>query len=447
MSNTRAVAVSALLNYAKGKLENDPLLQNVLVVGEISNFSSYRSGHWYFSLKDAAAQIRCVMFASSNRRTGFLPKDGDRVIVRGDISVYTARGDLQFIVSAMKPDGIGDLYLQYEALKKKLSAEGLFDESRKKPVPKWPFSIALVTGRNTAARSDVLTTLKRRWPCAEITEYPVLVQGKESAAQIASALTACDKNDHDVILLVRGGGSIEDLWSFNDEQLARVISRLETPLITGVGHETDFTIADFVADLRAPTPTGAAERCSPDIREVRKHIADLKNALVSETDDRLEKESQRLERIRNRKYFRSPERLAADRIMRLHTISLRLNRQIDVQKLELKRKLEHFEKQLKDSAGNSIHTYQRDIEAYEASLMLQTDRIMKRSAERLGRNAALLDAYSPLKVLMRGYSIAFHDGTAVKEISQVKEGDTLSVRVSDGRIETRVEKTMKEDQA
>ena len=262
------VSVSTLVHYLKSKLESDNLIQKVLVEGEISNFSNYRSGHWYFSLKDENSLIRCVMFSSYNKKVQFAPKDGDKVIIQADVSVYEQRGDIQLLVYAMKSDKIGDLYLQFEKLKAKLYAEGVFDDKYKKPIPLYPMNIALVTGANTAARSDVLTTLNRRWPIAEIHEYSVLVQGNESAGQIINALKQADNNHHDVILLVRGGGSIEDLWSFNDETLARTIFNLKTPIITGIGHEINYTISDYVADLRAPTPTGAAERCAPDQKDV-----------------------------------------------------------------------------------------------------------------------------------------------------------------------------------
>ncbi|MBQ1468483.1 MAG: exodeoxyribonuclease VII large subunit, partial [Solobacterium sp.] len=295
----QVLTVSSLVRYLKNRLEGDSMTQHVLVEGELSNFSNYRSGHWYFTLKDSNAQLRCAMFASSNRKISYVPKDGDKVLVQGDISVFEGRGEMQLIVTNMKPSGIGDLFIQFEALKKKLSEEGLFAEEHKKEIPLYPEHIGLVTGKNTAARSDVLTTLQRRWPVAEVHEYPVLVQGTGSAEQITDALKYMDTLGYDVILLVRGGGSIEDLWSFNSEMLARTIYDLNTPIITGVGHEVDFTIADFVADLRAPTPTGAAERCSPDIREVKDFVQTMKDRLNRETTALLNTSSQRLDINRN----------------------------------------------------------------------------------------------------------------------------------------------------
>ncbi len=444
MSQNRPASVTALLNYLKGKLESDSLLQKVLVIGEISNFSSYRSGHWYFSLKDENAQVRCVMFAGNNRRVNFVPKDGDRVIVQADVSVYTGRGDLQLLITAMKPDGIGDLYLQYEALKKKLEAEGLFDISHKKKIPAYPFRIALVTGRNTAARSDVLTTLDRRWPCAAITEFPVLVQGKESAAQIIAALQKADQMQFDVILLVRGGGSIEDLWSFNDEALARRIYSLATPIITGVGHETDFTIADFVSDLRAPTPTGAAERCSPDITEVRNRLIRYDGALRMNMLDTLGYERERLQKLAENRYLSDPYRLVSDRALRLHALSFRLNGKISLQKAGLQRKLAEHRSFLGQYAGKTIDTYRRQIDLQRASLIKDVADIFRNSHTALGKNAALLDAFSPLKVLGRGYSIAMKDGKVIRSAAGLQEGDRISLRLAEGKADALITKTYEE---
>ena len=439
-----AVPVSSLVKYLKGKLENDSLLQKVLVEGEISNFSSYRSGHWYFSLKDAQAQIRCVMFASSNRRVEFMPRDGDKVLVQADVSVYEARGDIQLIVSAMKPAGIGDLYLQYEQLKKRLEEAGYFDESHKKPIPSYPFSIALVTGRNTAARMDVLTTLARRWPAAEITEYPVLVQGTESAAQIRAALKKADDMDHDVILLVRGGGSIENLWSFNDEELAKVIYNLDTPIITGVGHETDFTIADFVSDLRAPTPTGAAERCSPDIRVVINQLDDSASRLERAMNDTLLAYRQELEGYMNSPVFRNPHRLYSEKAIRLENLTMSLDHGIEAVLRDTRARIEASRNSLSTCAGNTVAQYRAEIQDNRNVLLADMKARLDKSRNGFAKTAALLDAYSPLKVLARGYSVALKDGKAVTSASQTVPGDELNIMLSEGSLAVEVKQVKEE---
>ena len=429
----RAVSVSALVHYVKQKLEGDPLIQRVLVEGEISNFSNYRSGHWYFSLKDGGAQIRCVMFASANSRVKFLPKDGDKVLVQADLNVYEARGEMQLIVTAMQAAGLGELYRQYEELKKKLETEGLFAPEHKKPLPSYPFSIGLITGKNTAARSDVLTTLQRRWPVAAVTEYPVLVQGTESAGQIVRALQKADDSGHDVLLLVRGGGSIEDLWSFNDETLARTIYALKTPLITGVGHETDFTIADFAADLRAPTPTGAAERCAPDIRDVTGRIDQFGVRLSGAVSARMSAERRHIDAIRRYSWFADPQRLVRDPQLRLNDLAVRLDDEIravrQIQDGRLHQLTGSLQKAMRERLRDAENTLHENRQAIQYALSLRR----ARENDRLQKNIHLLDAYSPLKVMARGYSVVLKNGTAVRRADMVQKGDEVELLLGRGK--------------
>ena len=429
----RAVSVSALVHYVKQKLEGDPLIRRVLVEGEISNFSNYRSGHWYFSLKDGGAQIRCVMFASANSRVKFLPKDGDKVLVQADLNVYEARGEMQLIVTAMQAAGLGELYRQYEELKKKLETEGLFAPEHKKPLPPYPFSIGLITGKNTAARSDVLTTLQRRWPVAAVTEYPVLVQGTESACQIVRALQKADVSRHDVLLLVRGGGSIEDLWSFNDETLARTIYALKTPLITGVGHETDFTIADFAADLRAPTPTGAAERCAPDIRDVTGRIDQFGVRLSGAVSARMSAERRHIDAIRRYSWFADPQRLVRDPQLRLNDLAVRLDDEIravrQIQDGRLHQLTGSLQKAMRERLRDTENTLHENRQAIQYALSLRR----AREHDRLQKNIHLLDAYSPLKVMARGYSVVLKNGTAVRRADMVQKGDEVELLLGRGK--------------
>ena len=429
----RAVSVSALVHYVKQKLEGDPLIQRVLVEGEISNFSNYRSGHWYFSLKDGGAQIRCVMFASANSRVKFLPKDGDKVLVQADLNVYEARGEMQLIVTAMQAAGLGELYRQYEELKKKLETEGLFAPEHKKPLPSYPFSIGLITGKNTAARSDVLTTLQRRWPVAAVTEYPVLVQGTESAGQIVRALQKADDSGHDVLLLVRGGGSIEDLWSFNDETLARTIYALKTPLITGVGHETDFTIADFAADLRAPTPTGAAERCAPDIRDVTSRIDQFGVRLSGAVSARMSAERRHIDAIRRYSWFADPQRLVRDPQLRLNDLAVRLDDEIravrQIQDGRLHQLTGSLQKAMRERLRDTENTLHENRQAIQYALSLRR----ARENDSLQKNITLLDAYSPLKVMARGYSVVLKNGTAVRRADMVQKDDEVELLLGRGK--------------
>jgi exodeoxyribonuclease VII large subunit len=274
---------------------------DVWVRGEISNFKAYDSGHWYFSLKDAEGQIRCVMFRGRNAQVGFLPKEGDLVEVAANVGMYVPRGDIQLNVGMMRRAGQGGLYEAFLKLKEKLNAEGLFDETNKRTIPKHPKAIAVVTSAQAAALKDVLTTLARRAPHIPVTIYPTLVQGVDAPPAIKAALRAAyedaSQGHIEVILLVRGGGSIEDLWAFNNESLARVIAESPVPIISGVGHETDFTIADFVADLRAPTPTGAAELATPDRQALLQDLEVLAQRMTVRASQRLDREAQRLDQL------------------------------------------------------------------------------------------------------------------------------------------------------
>ena len=440
------VSVSTLVHYLKSKLESDNLIQKVLVEGEISNFSNYRSGHWYFSLKDENSLIRCVMFSSYNKKVQFAPKDGDKVIIQADVSVYEQRGDIQLLVYAMKSDKIGDLYLQFEKLKAKLYAEGLFDDKYKKPIPLYPMNIALVTGANTAARSDVLTTLNRRWPIAEIHEYSVLVQGNESAGQIINALSRADNNHHDVILLVRGGGSIEDLWSFNDETLARTIFNLKTPIITGIGHEINYTISDYVADLRAPTPTGAAERCAPDQKDVLNMLNVYQTRLNTAITTKKDHASRELNKYSSSFVFSSPQRLYSEKEMQLVNLSNALYHSVHTYELNLEQSLSRYANLLTSTIKDNLSQLNLDINEYKNKLNNSVKFIKDKKENCLRQNVSLLDAYSPLKSLARGYAIVEKDGEAIKSTDNLHTDDTLSIRMYDGKIITKVAEIIKEKQ-
>lgn len=440
------VSVSTLVHYLKSKLESDNLIQKVLVEGEISNFSNYRSGHWYFSLKDENSLIRCVMFSSYNKKVQFAPKDGDKVIIQADVSVYEQRGDIQLLVYAMKSDKIGDLYLQFEKLKAKLYAEGLFDDKYKKPIPLYPMNIALVTGANTAARSDVLTTLNRRWPIAEIHEYSVLVQGNESAGQIINALSRADNNHHDVILLVRGGGSIEDLWSFNDETLARTIFNLKTPIITGIGHEINYTISDYVADLRAPTPTGAAERCAPDQKDVLNMLNVYQTRLNTAITTKKDHASRELNKYSSSFVFSSPQRLYSEKEMQLVNLSNALYHSVHTYEMNLEQSLSRYANLLTSTIKDNLSQLNLDINEYKNKLNNSVKFIKDKKENCLRQNAGLLDAYSPLKSLARGYAIVEKNGEAIKSTDNLHTDDTLSIRMYDGKIITKVAEIIKEKQ-
>ena len=438
------LSVGSLVHYLKGRLEGDAFLQNILVEGEISNFSSYRSGHWYFSIKDSAAQMRCVMFSSANRQVKFAPKDGDQVLLRCHVAVYEGRGEMQLLVMAMKPIGQGELYLRFEALKKKLEAQGLFEEAHKKAIPAFPMRIALVTGKNTAARADVLNTLARRWPLAEIGEYPVLVQGNQSAEQMIKALSAADQAGFDVILLVRGGGSIEDLWSFNDEALAKTIYTLKTPLITGIGHEVDFTIADFAADLRAPTPTAAAERCAPDRLVVLRHLKQLHARLKNAVHEQVEKKRIGFDSLKETAVFMRPQRLYSEREFHLHALKETFMRRIHMRMITPAQKIRDAKAHLHINSERITQQRQADLEKWRQRLQYTMEQQTATARNRLSKMAALLEAYSPLHILKRGYAIASIKKSVIRSVAQTRIGEKMSVRLQDGILKVQVNDIKKE---
>ena len=317
----------------------------VWVSGEISNFKAYDSGHWYFSLKDEEGQIRCVMFRGRNGQVGFMPQSGDLVEVSASLGMYVPRGDIQLTIQTLRRAGMGGLYEAFLKLKAKLAKEGLFDEERKREIPTHPRSIGIITSPQAAALKDVLSTLARRAPHIPIVIYPTLVQGPDAPAGIIAALKAANQeNAVDVILLVRGGGSIEDLWAFNDEQLAYAITQSNIPVVSGVGHETDFTIADFVSDLRAPTPTGAAELAAPRKDQLLQELGAIKQALLQRVNQRVEREAQTIDQLALRLSHALPN---PDRMReQINSWQLRLNQAWSVRMENWKRNQSHYQSQL-----------------------------------------------------------------------------------------------------
>lgn len=399
--NTAPFSVSDLNEYIKTIFENNRTLSSVTVRGEISNFVNHRSGHLYFSLKDPDGQIRAVMFRSRAQTLRFMPESGMKVIVHGSVTVYPRDGSYQLYVSSMQPDGIGALYLAYEQMKARLAEEGLFDEEHKKPIPEFPRRIGVVTSPTGAAVRDIINVTGRRYSNAEVFLYPALVQGEGAEESLVKALDYLDRSGLcDVIIIGRGGGSIEDLWAFNSEKLARRIFDARVPIISAVGHETDFTICDFVADLRAPTPSAAAELAVPDKRELMM---------------RLDSYDERLALALVRKVDRSRERL------------------------------EHLKTMLDTFSIDNLIKMRRDslLRLYEKANLLVKSRL-DRSRERLSISAGKTDALSPLSILSRGYAIAEIGGRVVKSTSDVNLDDSIQLILPDGEIGARVTDIKKE---
>lgn len=393
--------VSKLNEYIKRVLSNDPRLAQVWVRGEISNLTKHSSGHYYFTLKDRGSQVSCVSFRSTNRGLKFDPETSMKVLVFGTVDVYTVRGQYQLRVLDMRPDGIGELYKAYEQLRNKLDDEGLFDTSRKRSIPKYPRRVGVVTSPTGAAIHDILNVLKRRYP-VDILLSPATVQGDASAESIADAIEKLNHTDVDVIIVGRGGGSMEDLWSFNEELVARAISRSAIPIVSAVGHETDITIADFTADLRAPTPSAAAELVVPDVVALKRHVDSL---------------SQRMEQ--------AAIRMISDNSARIIYLQSRIE----------PNKLSDFLRQNVQRVDELAYRMERAMHGSVESRTMQ-----------LATFAGRLNAVSPLKTLERGYSIASktNDGKLVRSIDDISEGDGISLIVTDGRISCKVGSVSKE---
>ena len=384
------LSVTQLNTYIKSIIDGDSLLRSLYVVGEISNFTNhYRTGHFYLTLKDENCAVKAVMFASANRRLKFMPENGMKVIVRGRVSVFERDGQYQLYIDDMQPDGLGALNLAFEQLKNRLAQEGLFDERFKKPIPYRCMRIGVVTSATGAVIQDIRNVISRRYPLAEIILAPVQVQGASAAPQIADAIERFNSGDYaDVLIVGRGGGSLEDLWAFNEEIVARAVFKSRIPIISAVGHETDFTICDFVADLRAPTPSAAAELAVPDIREdiafVQTVVYECEATLLQRVND----EKERLEMIKERLRYRSPSMLIDQRIQTVDTLM--------------------------------------------TSALLSVQRKLDSETARLSSTAARLDALSPLRVMARGYSIVTKDEKVVASSKALKKGDRITVGFSDG---------------
>ncbi len=428
------LSVSQLNRRVAELLEEALPLQTVR--GEISNFVRAASGHWYFSLKDSSAQLRAVMFKGRTQQVGFMPRDGSQVEVRGQVSLYQARGDFQLMVDSMRQAGTGNLYQQFLLLKEKLQAEGLFDAVRKKPLPASPTAIGVITSASGAALHDVLSTLAKRAPTIPVFIFPSLVQGTEAPTRLIAAITAAQNHAKcSVLLLVRGGGSIEDLWAFNDERLARVIAACPIPIISGVGHESDFTIADFIADQRAPTPTAAAVLAVADQREQWLRLLQTTRALAQAWYRQFQNREQRLDYAA--RMLRPPSAQWRERWLQISVLANRLHAAM---KLDLTRAVYRF-----DSAQQRLRT--PDTEAAQARLELLFKRVQgaaRANSElaelRLQQLQGRLRQASPQSTLARGYSIVRDAGGAVvRSSAQVQQGALLEVLLNDGSLVTRVE--------
>ncbi len=433
----RALTVSELNHQARHLLESS--FMQVWVEGELSGFSRPSSGHWYFSLKDQKCQIRCAMFRGANQRIRTLPREGDQIRIRGKVTLYENRGDFQIIVEHLEPAGLGALQQAFEALKARLQSEGLFDPARKKPIPATPRHIGVVTSPTGAAIHDILTVLKRRCPAIPVTLYPTTVQGQAATADIVQAIDRAQRHGlADVLIIGRGGGSLEDLWCFNEEAVARAIAACAIPTVSAVGHEVDVTIADFVADLRAPTPSAAAEKISPDQQDWLRRLAEQQGRLGQSARRLLQRLDNQLGHLSAR--LRDPRRELLEKAQRMDELELRLNKVIRGRLDQQKQKTDYLLQRMSaQSPRRTLKTASEQTQRLEERLTLAARHLLRQKDERLQHIAQTLHVVSPLATLGRGYAIVKDDqGRIVRKAGDLETGDQITARLGRGSVSAQV---------
>lgn len=414
--NNNYITVTQLTKYIKYKIDNDQNLMKIYLKGEISNFKAHTRGHMYFTIKDENTRINAIMFSTHASKLKITPVDGMKVLVSGRVSVYESTGSYQIYVDSLEEDGLGNLYVAFEQLKKKLELEGLFDQEKKKPIPKIPSRIGIITAPTGAAIKDILSTLKRRWPIAETILFPSLVQGAEAASDIVRNIELSKNYDLDVLIVGRGGGSIEDMWCFNEEIVARAIYELEVPVISAVGHEIDFTISDFVADLRAPTPTGAAEMAVPNINDVFNYLKQLEIRTINSINNIIKINKETLNKISESYVLKNP--------MTIYQIK---------------------EEKFDNLFERLLNSYKNIISDNRNKIVLLTNNLNNGIINNLNNNKnkyiniiSKLEVLNPLNTIKRGYSIAKKEGKVITSKNDVQKHDLLELELSDGSINVEV---------
>ncbi|PWC18796.1 exodeoxyribonuclease VII large subunit [Brenneria corticis] len=431
--------VSRLNQTVRQLLEME--MGQIWLSGEISNLSQPSSGHWYFTLKDERAQVRCAMFRNSNRRVTFRPQNGQQVLIRAAITLYEPRGDYQLLAESMQPAGDGLLQQQFEQLKQKLAAEGLFDQQFKQALPSPARRVGVITSASGAALHDILQVLQRRDPSLPVVVYPTAVQGNDAPLQIVRAIELANRRDEcDVLIVGRGGGSLEDLWSFNDERVARAIFASRIAIVSAVGHETDVTIADFVGDLRAPTPSAAAELVSRNQLELLRQIQSQRQRLEMAMDYYLAQRSREFTRLHHRLQQQHPQLRLARQQTQLVRLRQRLDEGMQQQLKRLSRRSEHLQQRLAQQQPQpKIHRAQQRLQQLHYQLQHALERQLGQYKQRLGAACSHLEGVSPLATLARGYNVTTtSDGKVLKKVAQTASGETLKTRLQDGWVESQV---------
>ena len=417
MNDSKYLTVTAINKYLKYKFDNDKNLMDVFLKGEISNLKFHTTGHLYFSIKDENSKINAIMFSSSAKKLNFKPIDGSKVLIHGRISVYESSGSYQIYADEMLEDGVGNLYIAFEKLKKELAKEGLFDPKFKKKLPKIPERIGIVTAPTGAAIKDIISTIKRRFPMVETILFPSLVQGESAADDIVRNIKRAEEYNLDVLIVGRGGGSIEDLWPFNEEIVARAIFDCKIPVISAVGHEIDFTIADFVADMRAPTPTGAAEMAVPNMSDLITHINNLKIRLNEAMNKKINYQKLYLDSIKNSFVIKNPMIMYENK----------------------KQKLDSYLENITNLFANYIKGYRHKLDLIKSNYILNNpDLLYKDKKVYLSNLLEKLELINPMGVLKRGYSLSMQDDNIIKSVNDIDINKELLVRLHDGNIITSI---------
>ena len=443
--NEEYVTVSALTKYIKYKFDKDPHLGRVYLTGEISNFR-LRPTHQYFSLKDENAIISATMFQSAFKKIQFRPEEGMKVLVIGKVSVFEKSGQYQINIEHMEPDGVGALYLAYEQLKKKLEAEGLFSLP-KKPIPQFPKKIAILTSESGAVIQDIQTTVARRFPIVQLVLYPTVVQGVHAVNSILKNLDLVEQEDYDVVIIGRGGGSIEDLWAFNEEPVVRRVAELSIPVISSVGHETDTTLIDFVSDMRAATPTAAAEIATPVLMEIHQQLRNLQTRLEQSLTRQLQIKRERMQALANASIFQNPERIYQVYQQRVDQLEMRLQQMMQ-QSVQQKRQqlVKHQHRLELGSPSRRVQTEKQALQYLAKRLEQAQGQLMKDKKQQFQRAIQQLDLLSPLKIMSRGYGILQQEETIIKSVDQLEVNQELTIQLVDGTVRSKVTSVEKGNQ-
>lgn len=439
------VTVSALTKYIKYKFDKDPHLGRVYLTGEISNFR-LRPTHQYFSLKDENAIISATMFQSAFKKIQFRPEEGMKVLVIGKVSVFEKSGQYQINIEHMEPDGVGALYLAYEQLKKKLEAEGLFSLP-KKPIPQFPKKIAILTSESGAVIQDIQTTVARRFPIVQLVLYPTVVQGVHAVNSILKNLDLVEQEDYDVVIIGRGGGSIEDLWAFNEEPVVRRVAELSIPVISSVGHETDTTLIDFVSDMRAATPTAAAEIATPVLMEIHQQLRNLQTRLEQALSRQLQIKRERMQALANASIFQNPERIYQVYQQRVDQLEMRLQQMMQ-QSVQHKRQqlVKHQHRLELGSPSRRVQTEKQALQYLAKRLEQAQGQLLKDKKQQFQRAIQQLDLLSPLKIMNRGYGILQQEETIIKSVDQLEVEQELTIQLVDGTVCSKVTSVEKGNQ-